>query len=123
MKNKGPSASVLLIGQEPEMLRALFLVLCEDGYRAMPFSTPEGIEAQIPEGVFDLAVADLHERDEASWDVLRRAHNAYPDLPVIVLVPYGDERSLARARAYGWVKEVLMKPVAYQDLMQALQRI
>lgn len=108
---------ILLIERDPTMRDGLCQVLLEDGYVV---TTACGQE-EVSKKDFDLIIADLCGKDEVCWEVLQRIHRMHPDIPIVVMIPYGDLRSRAKARTCGWVKEVLMKPVAYGDLARALQ--
>lgn len=108
----------LVVDDSPTMRRMVMVSLrevCTGGFS----EAASGLEAleQLALGPVALMVLDLNMPDMHGLEVLRfvRAHQAYRDLPVIVLTTRGDDGSRTAAMAAG-ASLYLTKPFTPQKL-------
>ncbi|HRY61063.1 MAG TPA: response regulator [Candidatus Fermentibacter sp.] len=118
---------VLIIDDEAEIRRNLTVGLTQEGYGAT--ACPDGISAihelnragTAGEG-YDFLVTDIFMPDIDGMKILKVIKNQYPDLPVLVITGFGDDRlkytALSEANtAY------LDKPFEIDDLVRALESL
>lgn len=119
MKGPGPRMSnILIVDDSPTMRRMVAASL-----RSLPAArfgeAANGLEAieRVALGPVDLIILDLNMPDMHGLEVLDflRSHQAYREVPVIVLTTRGDEASRADALAAG-ANLYLTKPFAPQTL-------
>jgi DNA-binding NtrC family response regulator len=135
MPDTSPSR-VLIADDQPDILNALRLLLCDEGYEVVEARSPQEAGEQIEGADFDLAIVDLnYTRDTTSGqeglDLMERIRAADPALPVLVMtawssVPGAVEAMRRGARDYiekPWDDERLLITVRTQiDLRRALRR-
>ncbi len=118
---------VLIIDDEAEIRRNLTVGLTQEDYTAV--ACPDGISAihelnQAREkGItYDYLVTDIFMPDIDGLKILKVIKNQYPDLPVLVITGFGDERLMMTAlseRNTGY----LDKPFEISDLVSALEEL
>ena len=113
-----PRRRVLVVDDEPQILRALRVVLRDAGFEAMPASTAQ--EA--------LDLAALHPPDAAIVDLLlpdgdgievTRALREWTKAPIIVLSAVGEEEQKVRALEAG-ADDYVTKPFGPRELVARL---
>ena len=114
-----PRRRVLVVDDEPQILRALRVVLRDAGFEAMPASTAQ--EA--------LDLAALHPPDAAIVDLLlpdgdgievTRALREWTKAPIIVLSAVGEEEQKVRALEAG-ADDYVTKPFGPRELVARLE--
>lgn len=118
---------VLIIDDEAEIRRNLTVGLTQEGYSVV--ACPDGISAihelnQAREkGIaYDYLVTDIFMPDIDGLKILKVIKNQYPDLPVLVITGFGDERLMLTALSEhntGY----LDKPFEISDLVGALEEL
>lgn len=118
---------VLIIDDEAEIRRNLTVGLTQEDYSVV--ACPDGISA-IHElnsarnrGIaYDFLVTDIFMPDIDGLKILKVIKNQYPDLPVLVITGFGDERLMVTALSEhntGY----LDKPFEIPDLVEALEEL
>lgn len=112
-----PAASarrILIIDDEPEILRLLALSLETEGFEVVCAAEgQEGIEA-VSEQSCDLVVSDLRLPDMDGVEVMQQIHARYPALPTIIMTAYGTIDNAVDAMKQGAV-DYLTKPFTMRD--------
>lgn len=118
---------VLIIDDEAEIRRNLTIGLTQEDYTAV--ACPDGISAihelnrAREKGItYDYLVTDIFMPDIDGLKILKVIKNQYPDLPVLVITGFGDERLMATALSEqntGY----LDKPFEISDLVKALEEL
>lgn len=118
---------VLIIDDEAEIRRNLTVGLTQEGYSVV--ACPDGISAihelnQAREkGIaYDYLVTDIFMPDIDGLKILKVIKNQYPDLPVLVITGFGDERLMLTALSEhntGY----LDKPFEISELVGALEEL
>jgi two-component system, OmpR family, KDP operon response regulator KdpE len=116
-------ARVLIVDDEPQILRALKVVLRNAGWSVETAETAEEASTQLATRPPDVMVLDLVLPDGSGVDVLRELRR-WSALPVIVLSAVGDEQEKVRALDAG-ADDYMTKPFGPEELLarlRALQR-
>ncbi|MCK4807661.1 MAG: response regulator, partial [Candidatus Aegiribacteria sp.] len=118
---------VLIIDDEAEIRRNLTIGLTQEDYTAV--ACPDGISAihelnQAREKGFayDYLITDIFMPDIDGLKILKVIKNQYPDLPVLVITGFGDERLMLTALSEhntGY----LDKPFEISELVEALEEL
>jgi two-component system, chemotaxis family, chemotaxis protein CheY len=118
---------VLIIDDEPEIRRNLTVGLTQEGYTVV--ACPDGISAihelnrASERGVgFHYLVTDIFMPDIDGLKILKVIKSQYPELPVLVITGFGDDRLKFTAlseKNTGY----LDKPFEISELVEALERL
>jgi two-component system KDP operon response regulator KdpE len=113
------SGRVLVCDDEPQILRALRVVLREAGYEAVPAATAEEALDRAAVRPPDAAIVDLVLPDGDGIDVTSRLRE-WSDMPIIVLSAVGDEEEKVRALEAG-ADDYVTKPFGPRELVARLE--
>jgi two-component system KDP operon response regulator KdpE len=110
---------VLVVDDEPQILRALKVVLREAGFETVPAAT--GTEALDVAAVRppEAAIVDLVLPDEDGVEVTRRLRE-WSEMPILVLSAVGEEEQKVRALEAG-ADDYITKPFGARELVARLQ--
>jgi two-component system, OmpR family, KDP operon response regulator KdpE len=114
-----PRPRVLVVDNEPQILRALRVILREAGFEALPAGTGEEAldvaALQHPDaGIIDLLLPDMD-----GVELCRRLRE-WSQIPLLVLSAVGDEDAKVRALAAG-ADDYVTKPFGPRELVARLQ--
>jgi two-component system KDP operon response regulator KdpE len=110
---------VLVVDDEPQILRALRVIMRDAGYEAVPAgSAEEALDLAAVQRV-DAAIVDLVLPDLDGVELCRRLRE-WSRMPVIVLSAVGDEDAKVRALAAG-ADDYVTKPFGPRELVARLQ--
>jgi DNA-binding NtrC family response regulator len=114
--------SVLVVDDDPAMLRAMTKVLANEGMRVTGLSDSTGVVTKLAESEtrFDLVITDLRMPMFSGRGVLALA-SALSELPVIIITAFGGPDVEAQALQLGAVA-FLEKPVAAAELIDVVKR-
>jgi two-component system KDP operon response regulator KdpE len=115
--NAGPR--VLVCDDEPQILRAVRVVLREAGFEAVPAATGEEALDRAATRPPDAAIVDLVLPDLDGIEVCRRLRE-WSQMPIIVLSAVGDEDEKVRALEAG-ADDYVTKPFGPRELIARLQ--
>ena len=110
---------VLVCDDEPQILRALRVVLREAGFEAIPAETAEEALDRAAVRPPDAAIVDLVLPDGDGIEVTRRLRE-WSQMPIIVLSAVGDEDEKVRALEAG-ADDYVTKPFGPRELVARLQ--
>jgi two-component system, OmpR family, KDP operon response regulator KdpE len=116
-----PRRRVLVVDDEPQILRALRIVLREAGYEAMPAATAQealDLAALHPP---DAAIIDLMLPDGDGIEVTR-ALREWTKAPIVVLSAIGEEDQKVRALEAG-ADDYVTKPFGPRELVARLAAV
>jgi two-component system, OmpR family, KDP operon response regulator KdpE len=111
-------ALVLVCDDEPQILRALRVILRDAGYEAMPADSGEEALDLAAVRHPDAAIVDLVLPDIDGVEVCRRLRE-WSAMPIIVLSAVGEEESKVRALAAG-ADDYVTKPFGPRELIARL---
>jgi DNA-binding NtrC family response regulator len=114
--------SVLVVDDDPGMLRAMTKVLGNEGMHVTGVSDPTAVARKLAESEkrFDLVITDLRMPMFSGRGVLALV-SALPALPVIIITAFGGPDVEAQARRLG-AFAFLEKPVAAAELIDVVKR-
>jgi CheY-like chemotaxis protein len=116
-----PPGRILVVDDNAELRRGYRRMLSSAGHVVAEASNGrEGLELLAREG-FDLVISDVQMPDMNGIELLRRAHEADPGLPVLLLSGDPDLDSALKAVEYGAL-EYLTKPVKLEKLRASATR-
>jgi two-component system, OmpR family, KDP operon response regulator KdpE len=110
---------VLVCDDEPQILRALRVVLREAGFEPIPTATAEEALDRAAIRPPDAAIVDLVLPDGDGVEVTRRLRE-WSQMPIIVLSAVGDEAEKVRALEAG-ADDYVTKPFGPRELVARLQ--
>jgi two-component system KDP operon response regulator KdpE len=110
---------VLVVDDEPQIRRALRLVLRANGYQVAEVETGEAALDALVIEPFDLVILDLVLPDIDGVEVCRRLR-AWSRLPVLVLSAHGDEDIKVRALDVG-ADDFVTKPFSTPELLARMR--
>ena len=113
--------SILVIDDEPDLLRVLARSLTADGHEvATAPSGPDGLaayETQRP----GIVITDIKMPGMSGIDVLRRIKDRAPDVEVIIITGHGDMDTAVEALHFG-ASDFVTKPFRSETLAIAIRR-
>lgn len=116
---KHNAASLLLVDDDPGLLKLLGMRLTSEGYRVVTAqSGPEGLKALMRERV-DLVISDLRMDEMDGMQLFGEIQKTHPGLPVIILTAHGSIPDAVAATQQG-VFSFLTKPVDKEALYKAI---
>ena len=107
---------ILLVDDEPVVLRALRVALEAQDYVVSAVLTGEDALARISNGAFDLVLLDLGLPGVDGFEVIRRVRVLYPALPIIVLSAQGEDAVKVEALDLG-ADDYVSKPFSVRELL------
>ncbi len=110
---------VLVVDDEPQIVRALKVVLREAGFEAVPATS---VAEALDQGAVrppEAAIVDLVLPDGDGVEVTRRLRE-WSDMPILVLSAVGDEEQKVRALEAG-ADDYITKPFGARELVARLQ--
>jgi two-component system KDP operon response regulator KdpE len=110
----GHGAHVLVVDDEPQIVRALKVILRREGFDVSAAETKAGALDAVAVRPPDVMILDLVLPDGTGLDVCREVR-AWSRLPIIVLSAVGDEREKVRALDAG-ADDYVTKPFGSDEL-------
>lgn len=114
--------TMLVVDDEEEMLDLCREVILEAGWRVRGASTNEAALKILDQWPIDIVLTDLRGPQLDGIELLKRIHNSYPNIAVMVLTQYGTIPSAVEATRIGAV-DYLTKPFHIADLRNKLERL
>ena len=120
--NELQDKSVLVVDDDPGMLRAMTKVLAREGMRVTSVSDPASVATKLADSEkrFDLVITDLRMPMFSGRGVLALV-SVLPELPVIIITAFGGSDIEAQALDLG-AFAFLEKPVAAAQLIEVVKR-
>ena len=115
------ASHILLVDDDPEVLRMLQRVLAGDGYAVQTAPSAEKALDLARQDSFDVVLSDLSLPNLDGLGLLRALRAEHPDIPFILLTGYGTVETAVQAMKDG-AYDYLPKPVERQDLLRVVRR-
>jgi len=114
--------SVLVVDDDPGMLRAMTKVLANEGMQVTGVSDPVAVAKRLADSEkrFDLVITDLRMPMFSGRGVLALT-SALPELPVIIITAFGGTDVEAQTLGLG-AFAFLEKPVSAAELLEVVRR-
>jgi two-component system KDP operon response regulator KdpE len=117
----GAGARVLVVDDEPQIVRGLRVVLRGAGYAVEAAETKEEALVAVASRPPDAIVLDLVLPDGSGVDVCREIRT-WSSVPIVVLSAVGDEREKVRALDVG-ADDYITKPFGTDELLARLRAV
>src|SRR6476646_10127405 len=115
------TARILVVDDEPQILRALRVILRNAGFQVEPADTAQGALDAVAVRPPDAVVLDLVLPDGSGVDVVRELRQ-WSGVPILVLSAVGDEREKVRALDAG-ADDYVTKPFGGEELTARLRAL
>ena len=115
-------ARVLLVDDEPHILKTLDLAFRSLGFAVEAFGKPHEALAAVAPGRFDLAFVDLMMQPLDGLDVLRELRRRTPETTVVLITAHGDAATAVAAMKEG-AYDYLQKPFDLAELRAFAARV
>jgi len=117
--------SVLIVDDDPGMLRALEKVLSREGLQVSRATwVRDGIEELKNHATpFDLVITDLRMPMASGLMIMHAVRNAYPTVPVIIITAYGNPEMTPEWWADQGAAAYLEKPIEAPRLLETVHRV
>ena len=123
MNSDKPTASILLVDDDVELLKALTKVLEKEGFEVLAQPDARSAKNYINDSKkkFDLVITDVSMPGVRGTTFLAAVKTAFPHIPVIIITAFGDWGQYMEAIRNG-AYEYLNKPLDKTELLTAVQR-
>jgi len=108
-RTEAQSGMVLVVDDEPLMLRALGRILREDGHQLVLAESPDAADAALADPGLDVALLDLVIGTASGLELLDRIKRERPDIEVVVMTGHASIESAVRCIRRG-AFDYLAKP-------------
>jgi PAS domain S-box-containing protein len=114
------AANILVVDDEPEVLKALGLNLEYFGHWVRGFTSgAEAIKA-FKDGNYDLVITDLGMPEVSGWDVTHAIKEIQPDMPVLLITGWSIELDEEQKKI---VDGVIAKPFSRDSISSAIDQV
>lgn len=120
-KNKEDFLSLLLVDDEPDILKKMSFYLKEQGHQVQLACNGQEAWGLLQKKPVDIVITDLRMPEKNGMELLRDVKTEYPETEVIILTGHGDMEAAVEALRYGAL-DFLNKPVKFGQLEGALLR-
>lgn len=123
VNDRATNASILLVDDNAELLKALAKVLEKEGYAVVtqPSATDALRHVNTTKQKFDLVITDVSMPGMNGLGLLAAYKTAFPRTPVIVITAFGDWGQYMEALREG-AFEYLSKPLDKNELLSTVRR-
>ncbi|ROR01781.1 sigma-54-dependent transcriptional regulator [Desulfosoma caldarium] len=111
---------VLVVDDEPNILRSLKGVLEDEGYEAVLAATGEAALEELRKELPDVVLLDIWLPGMDGLEVLRQIKEIYPSLPVIIISGHGTIETAVRATRMG-AFDFVEKPLSLERVLVSVQ--
>src|SRR5271157_6568490 len=120
-----PAPRLLIADDQPEVLRALFIICSAEGYEVVTVNTPAAVLAKIGKEDFDVVLIDLNYQQEVATgreglELLRQIRAIDSSLPIVVMTAYASIQLAVEAVRLG-ARDFLQKPWENERLISILR--
>jgi DNA-binding response OmpR family regulator len=113
---------ILVIDDEPEVLKALATVLEQSGFDVFTAKSGREATAKISEHPIDLLITDLNMPDEDGFEIILRLKKDYARLKIIAMSGAFGPEIMAMARRLG-ADATLSKPLTGTELLDCIRKL
>jgi two-component system alkaline phosphatase synthesis response regulator PhoP len=113
---------ILIVDDEPEMVRGLQDNLRFEGYQTLTAGDGERAFALAVSEAPDLIVLDLMLPGQSGWDVCRALRQRGLDIPIIMLTARGEEADQVRGLELG-ADDYVTKPFSLRELLARIRAV
>ena len=115
-----PTATILLVDDEPNIRRTLRMVLEPEGYALVDAESGEAALKLLEEQPFDLGIFDIRLGGLTGLELLARARELWRELPVIVVSGHAEAPDIVAAMK-GGAADFLQKPLDRERVLVSVR--
>ncbi len=116
---KGSKSKILLVDDDDSLREILSAHLEKGGYEVVAKGEPLGALELLKERSFDLLITDIKMEDLNGIELLKRAREIHPDLPVIMITGHGTIESAVESMKLG-AFDYVTKPVGRDEFLHII---
>ena len=113
-------ANILVVDDEPEVLKALGLNLEHFGHWVKGFTSGAEAVKAFKDGNYDLVITDLGMPGMSGWDVARAIKEIQPDMPVLLITGWAIELDEEQKQI---VDGIIAKPFSRDSISSAIAQV
>lgn len=118
---KPPLPAVLVVDDEKNMRRSLQTLLSEEGYSVCLEDSAEGALRRLHKEEVLMVITDARMGGISGYDLIRRVHEGWREVPVLMITAYATPKLAAEAIKAGAI-DYLPKPFAPEELLHSVGR-
>ena len=117
-----PTASILIVDDEPKICHFLDVLLTREGYRVGTCCDPTEALSLAVQDHYDLVITDLKMPGMDGFELVKGIKSARSDLPVIMITGYATIETAVQALRHG-VDDYVTKPFNVEELRKVVHRL
>jgi len=122
MKMNNVLKSILVIDDDELILKSIKKQLKDEQFEVDFINDPiEGMK-MVENKKYDLILSDIKMKPILGIEVLEKLKIKYPDMPIVIITGYVDDKLMRRAKELG-CSDYLIKPIRKTDLINSLNNI
>ena len=114
-------AHVLIVDDDDFVCRSIGMLVEAEGHSIDRVQTGVAAKALLESRNFDLLLTDIRMSPMDGLQLIKAAHEAKPDMPIVVVSALTSDRIVDEARKLGAV-EYVKKPFRIDDILNAIDR-
>ena len=114
-------SSILVIDDEPKIVKLIAAMLDEEGYHVARCESLEQARRHLEAEIFELIISDVRLPDGSGIELLKHARNAFPQTQVIMITAFGTVNQAVEAMQLG-AFDYLQKPFEMSELARLVHR-
>jgi len=116
-----PGFRILIIDDEPEIVKLYQEILTQEGYDVTPaFSGVEGIQS-VREDLFDMVITDIRMPEITGLDILQEVKKLHPETMVLLITAFGTIEAAIKAMKEG-AYDYISKPARNDEIKIIVRR-
>ncbi|MFH1930457.1 MAG: response regulator [Pseudomonadota bacterium] len=114
--------SILVIDDEPMILRVLHGILADEGYKV--FVAKSGLKGLdiLKKKNIDIVLLDVWMPEMGGLEALIKIKERHPDIKVVLMSGYGTKETAAKALQLG-ASDFITKPMSLESLLDSIQDV
>lgn len=112
---------VLVVDDEQDIRQVVTLSLQQSGFRTNSAENAENACRLLEQEQFDAVITDVMMPDEDGIKFLMKVHQAYPEIPVILMTGYAQLQMTLDAIKHG-AFDLIQKPFDFESLIKTVDR-
>ena len=119
-------STVMVVDDEPDLLKLIKKFLESEGFEVHAFSSPEAAIQHVRQGcaTCTIVVSDIRMPGMSGFEFCRRVKEARPEAPVILMTAFEINQSeFSKVMPHTTIDGFIQKPVSLKNLMALINEI
>lgn len=113
---------ILVVDDDPVVIQSCQRVLEAEGMQIHSATTVEAGEAMLSVEIFDMMLTDIKMPARDGFEMIRRAKQIRPDMPILMMTGYLTPETVETGRRLG-ADNCIAKPFTPEELTEAVRKI